>query len=381
MKTLLPILIAVFIAATGYGVSFPLLGLQVERVAASGWMLGMNAAMPALGWVVGSLLVPVLQLRLRIPIGVLAVAFLVCAGLAATGLRYADAFLDMTVLRFFFGGGMGLFFRSVEYWINGLSPDHVRGRNLAINGIAFMGGLVVGSAAQPALGAEGWVPFGFVLAAIVLAAFGTAFWPKLALPSAITPSFSAAWACVAAIPAAYAAGLAYGLYESVPAYLNQIYALRNGLEADVAAYALTAAALGNILIPLPVAMLSDRIGRRAPLIACACVTGVVALFVPKTLATPYLFLFAVMVCAGSAGTVYGLGLALIGDRFRGADLVTANAGFGLVYAAASIAGPLINGSALDALNTHGLVVSSALIFGCLVTFLVVFGPGAFARKG
>ncbi|WP_439543381.1 MFS transporter [Hyphomicrobium sp.] len=369
MRPLLPVFAVVFVAAVGYGISFPLLGYRLEQLAVPGWMLGVNSAMPALGWVAGSALMPLLQLRFRIPIGVLAFAFLLCAAIAVVGLSFAEDFWSMTLLRFFFGGGMGLFFRSVEYWVNALSQDSSRARNLSVNGIAFMAGLMIGSAAQSSLGAVGWIPSGAILGTIILSMFLLSHWPGLTLPAAAPPSLVLVIASVSALPAAYAAGLAYGLYESVPAYLNQVYALRNGLDASTAAFALTAAAVGNIVIPLPVAIMSDRIGRIGPLAACALISGAVSLSIPSTLASPTLFLLAVGVSAGTAGTTYGLGLAMIGDRYQGADLVTANAAFGLIYAIASICGPLINGPALDTLDTNGLFVSAALIFAMLLATL------------
>lgn len=373
MKPLLPILIVAFVAAVGYGISFPLLGYRLEQLSVPGWMVGINSATPAFGWVLGSAVIPMLQLRFRVPIGVLALVFLLSAAVAACGLRYSDAFWSMTILRFFFGGGMGLFFRSVEYWINALSPDAARARNLSINGIALMVGLVVGSAVQPSLGWEGWVPFGCIIATIGLAIVLLPLWPNLSPPNTNNTSLVMAIGCISAIPVAFAAALAYGLYESVPAYLNQIYALRNNMDSHIAAYALTAAALGNILLPLPIAMFSDKVGRIAPLAGCALICGAVALLIPATLTNSTIFLIAVGVCAGTAGTVYGLGLAIVGDRFQDAQLVTANAAFGLVYATGSIFGPLINGAALDTMNSHGLVVSSTVIFAALLVALCGLG--------
>lgn len=370
MHKLAPIILAVFISAIGYGISFPLINIRLEQTGVDGWLIGLNAAMPALGWIVGSLLVPALQLRLQVGIRTLALTFLVCAAIAAAGLRYADGYPAMTALRFLFGGGMGLFYRSVEYWINGLSPDRTRARNLCINGIAFMLGLIIGSLLQPALGSEGWTVFAPVLALIGLALLALPFWPHLPAPSPRPVSTALACAIILALPVAYLAVLAYGLDESVPASLAQIYAIKNGLGAETAAYTLTAAALGNILIPVPLALLSDRIGRALPLVASTCAAAVSAFAIPYTLATPMLFLCLLLVCAGAAGAVYGLALAMIGDRFQDADLVIANAAFGIVYAVGSIVGPLFNGAALDTLHSHGLMVLSGSIFAALTVVLL-----------
>jgi MFS family permease len=370
---LIPIILAVFISAIGYGITFPLISIRLEQTGVPGWLIGLNAAMPAIGWIFGSAFVPLLQLRWRIGIAALAVAFMLCAVIALVGLRYAHTYVEITALRFFFGGGMGLFYRSVEYWLNTLSPDQTRGRTLSINGVAFMLGLVIGSVAQPSLGTEGWEAFGPAIIPLFVAILSTSLWPRQVAPPRSPVSSTVAWSCIAALPIAYISVFAYGLDESVPAYLAQNYALKNGLGADVAAYTLTAAALGNILIPIPAGLVSDRIGRLAPLTACALIASVTSWAVPLTLGDPKLFLAALLVCAGAAGTVYGLALAMIGDRFQGADLVVANAGFGIVYAVGSIIGPIMNGAAMDTLNSHGLMVASGSIFGLLSLFLIVRG--------
>lgn len=370
MAKLLPIIAAVFISAVGYGISFPLISINLERTGVDGWLIGVNAAMPALGWIIGSALVPLLQLRAGMGIRALAIGFLAVAAVSIAGLRFAEDYMSMTALRLLFGGGIGLFYRSVEYWINGLSTDGGRARNLSINGVALMSGLVIGSVLQPELGQTGWVAFGPVLILILFAMLLTTLWPVLNAPTSSVVSLRLVFSYIGLLPVAYIAVLAYGLDESVPASLAQIYALKNGLGEDVAAYTLAAAALGNILIPIPIALLSDRIGRLWPLTVSAAGAAVSALLIPYTLGNPTVFLLLLLICAGTAGTVYGLALAMIGDRFQGADLVIANAAFGIVYATGSVVGPVINGAALDTLQSHGLMLLSATIFLALIFVLL-----------
>ena len=81
-----------------------------------------------------------------------------------------------------------------------------------------------------------------------------------------------------------------------------------------------------------------------------------------TLSDPTLFLVALVAWGGCLGALYNVSLAVIGDRFRGGALVVANAAFGIVYSLGSLVGPMINGSALDMLNSHGLMVSAMTIF-------------------
>lgn len=362
---LLPLNIAVLLAAAGYGVTFPLLAIRLEQAGVAGWQLGLNAAAPALGWIVGSALMPRLQARFSIK--AVCAGFLALAVLGLAGLAVAEDFWAATGMRFVFGGAAGLFFRAVEYWINGVSLDHVRGRNLSIYNVVFMLGIVLGSALQPALGAQGLLVYAFVAAALLASLAIVVAWPIEQPPRVAASGFSIV--ALTAVPAAFLAILAYGLYESIPVYLTEVYALRNGHGNDVAAFTLTAAAIGNILFPIPIAVLSDRTSRLAPLVVCALTAALCSLVIPFAVKDTMLFLALIVVAAGAAGTIYSLALAMIGDRFEGAGLAVANAAFGMVYAAGSIAGPLFNGAAIDTLDSHGVMVSAAGIFLVLTVLI------------
>lgn len=372
---LLPLNIAVLLAAAGYGVTFPLLAVRLEQMGASGWQLGLNAAVPAVGWILGSAVMPRLQARYGIASVTLGFLVLGLAGFA--GVALAQDYWAATAFRFIFGGGVGLFFRAIEYWINGVSSDDVRGRNLSVYNVVFMLGIVVGSALQPALGADGWLVFAVVGALLSAALLLMTLWPAQRPPPSMPDGFS--FATLSAVPVAFLAILAYGLYESIPVYLTEVYALRNGLGNDVAAFTLTAAAIGNILFPIPIAVLSDRTGRLTPLVVCALTAALSSLAIPFVVKETMLFLALIVIAAGAAGTIYSLALAMIGDRYQGAGLAVANATFGIVYAAGSIAGPLVNGLAIDTLQTHGIMVAAAAIFGALLLATGVLHASSKAR--
>lgn len=357
--------IAVWLAATGYGITFPLLAIRLEEMGVAGWQLGLNAAMPAVGWILGSAVMP--RLQARFSIHAIASAFLLLGLVGLAGLSALHEYWAATAMRFLFGGAVGLFFRAVEYWINSVSLDEKRGRNLGIYNVVFMLGIVVGSALQPALGTDGWLVFASV-AALLAMALAIVVFVRIGRPQSFAAArFSSA--PLMAAPVAFLAVLAYGLYESVPVYLTEVYALRNGLGNDVAAFTLTAAAIGNILLPIPVAVLSDRTGRLIPLVLCALTAALCSLAIPFVVKDTTMFLALIVIAAGAAGTIYSLALAMIGDRYEGANLAVANAAFGIVYALGSIAGPMINGLAIDTLDSHGVMVAAALIFAALMILI------------
>ena len=357
----------VFLTATGYGISFPLLSISLEQMEVSGQLIGVNAAMPALGWLLGTWFLPLLQraLGLRLVLlGLLAIVMLALLGFALT-----RDFWTWTALRLLFGGGLGLFYRAVEFWINGISRNDVRGRNIGLYATCFVLGLVLGSAVQPQLGTQGFWPYGGIMVllsgAFVLVAL-TSFeqLPEIDRQAGYRKA-TVSLALVFATPIAFVAIFAYGLFEDIGAYLLSVYALRNQFGEDVAAYTLTAIALGNLLFALPIGLLSDRMSRTNLLIICALMATILSALVPMMISDSTVFLLTLVVLGGFTGALYTLSLAIIGDHHQGHDLAVANAGFGLVYALGALVGPLVNGAAMDTLDSHGLMVSSTIIVAIL----------------
>ncbi len=358
-----------FLVAIAYGITFPLISSRLEATGVGGQWIGVNAAMPALGWIAGSLVVPQLQVRLGMPIRRVLQLFLAVAILALAALRFADGYAAMTLLRLFFGGAMGVVFRCLEYWINSVSMAQERGRNVGVYSILFMVGLIVGSVLQPGIGSDGWgafaPPLGLLSAGLLLLQAWSGR-PDAVIESALPP---AVLPVARAIPIALLAVLVYGAYECVPTTMLQIYAVRNDIDSTMAAYALPSAAAGNLVLQYPVAALSDRIGRSVPLFLCLATAAAAAAALPVALAEPAAFLAACAVMGGTAGAAYSMALAMVGDHFDGARLVVANAVFGIVYALGSLGGPLLNGFAIAQSRNYGLAAFLATTFGGLAAIV------------
>lgn len=369
---------AAFLIAIADGITYPLLTAKLEATGVSGEWIGLNAAMPAVGWIAGCFLVPHLQIRLGLPLRRVLQMFVTTAIVALVLMRFAATYLPMTLLRLFLGGAVGVVFRCMEYWINSVSGAGERGRNLSLYSVLFMIALMIGSVLQPALGNEGWPAFGppLMLAGVGLLLLQIWDGQPNATFEISPPPATFEMACL--MPIALLAVLVFGIYESAPTTMLQIYAMKNGIGPAAAAYALAAAALGNILLQYPVAALSDRIGRSIPLLLCAVAAAAAAALLPFTLASAETFLAACAVLGAAAGSAYSIALAMVGDRFAGARLVVANAAFGLVYSVASIAGPLLNGFALDQMHSHGLALwlGSAFAGLAIVVGLKLMLPSA-----
>lgn len=373
-KNLFLILVSVVVATVGYGVSFPLLAISLEKMGISSGLIGLNAAMPALGWVLVSIVLP--KLHDLASTRSLMLIFLIISLCGLLGFVLVTDFWPWLVFRFLFGGGLGMFFRMVEYWLNTVTTKRNRGRTFGIYSVCFLGGIIVGSVIQPAMGTESLGPYGFIAASLVLT-IALLFMVKVGAPSKSTPgsvtNISATYLkqLFRAAPIAMAGVIAYGLFEDVPAYLLSIYALKAGFSESIAAYTLAAFALGNVLFAIPLGILSDKVGRMPVLYGCAIVGGLGALLIPLSLSSTTVFLSILIVWGGCIGSIYSISISIMGDRYQDESLISANASFGIFYAFAALVGPLFNGLAMQVLGPNGLMLSCGLIFAFFLLFAFI----------
>ena len=75
------------------------------------------------------------------------------------------------------------------------------------------------------------------------------------------------------------------------------------------------------------------------------------------------------VLGAAAGGVYTVPLIIVGQRFRGADLVAANASIGVIWGLGNLTGPAVAGIGMRAIGANGLPM---VLTAVTVVFLAVF---------
>lgn len=372
--------LTVLLSATGYGISFPLLAIQLEGMGWSGTNIGIVSAMPAFAWLLSAVWLPPLQRRFGFKN--LLLTSLAIATVTIWLFPVFQNFWHLVVLRFLFGGSMGVFYRLIEFYINDVSDDINRGRRIGYYNTLFMLGIIFGSLAQPSLGHSSITPF-MSISVLVAGSAVVAIFIANSRKQIEQEKISFHWRIWHVVPMAMFAALAYGLFEAIPSSFMSIYALRNNLSYEVSSLTLTAAAVGNLIFPIPLGLLSDRMGRTPVLTGSAAALVFLSLLLPLSAAQPVMFLMAIAVWAGLAGCLYNIGLSIIGDRWRDGELIQANATFGAFYASGSLIGPVMSGFSLDYYHSQGLVVYSTLIFLTLfgIGIMVKQRPDGLARNG
>ena len=366
----------VSVVGVGLSLGFPLLSFMLEARGASGRVIGLVTAMAGIATILVSPFAPLLVRRLGATVTLLLAILL--SALSFLAFYWAEPLWLWFVLRFLNGAGLAILFVVSEFWVNALAPPERRGLVMGIYATVLSLGFAVGPAILAAIGPHGLLPFaigtGLALLAGVPALLGAGVAPQVDAP----PRRSVAGFLLAA-PSATLAALVFGAVETGGMSLLPVYGLRVGLDETTSALLVTAVALGNVALQVPIGHLSDRTDRRKVLLACALVGLAGAALMPLAAGRTVLLLGLLFVWGGTVAALYTVGLTQLGARFTGAELASANAAFVMLYSAGMLAGPPLVGAGLDLWNPHGFAAMLALFLALYVCVVAVrslpFGVG------
>jgi len=344
----------------GLGATLPLLALRMDSMGATATMIGLNTAMVGLSHLIFTPLVPrILRHINMMPF------LLICAFAASIGIMGYVLFPNIWVwfpLRFFTSASLAGLFIVSEIWINQIAEDRTRGRVIGLYATVFAGSFALGPVLLLLVGTDGSLPF-FITAGMTLVAILPLQLARGLMPNIHEKPSQSFLAFILVAPAATFAALAYGAIETQVFNLLPVYSIRTGATETVAALVLSIFAAGNVAMQVPIGYLADRFDRRYVLAGCAAVGMVGPTLLPFAAGEPWVLYPILFVYGGVVVGMYTVGLALLGQRFTGADLAAANAAFVVMYSAGALVGPVAGGVAMDISNPDGLTVSLAVIAG------------------
>jgi MFS family permease len=171
------------------------------------------------------------------------------------------------------------------------------------------------------------------------------------------------------VPALLIGATASGLGEQAAFSFLPIYGLASRVPAETGVLWLSAFVIGNIALQWPIGWLADHVDRR--LVMAGCALGSAVLAGSLWLVDPHspAILGLLLVWGGISFAIYSVGLALLGQRFKGDDIARANAALTSVYTFGGMIGPPIAGTALDVVGRPGFGLS-------LAAFYALAGVGA-----
>ena len=160
---------------------------------------------------------------------------------------------------------------------------------------------------------------------------------------------------------AYAAGA-----ESMITFFP-LYGSHFGMPQEASLGLMTIMGAGGMMIVLPLGWVVDHVDRMGMLVLMLLSTMACLLAMPHILPLQawLVFLFA-FIFGGVEGMIYALGVILIGERFRGAQLAVATTAFTACWGAGTLLGPLLVGVGMDWFGDGSMPL---IIFAMFVVYL------------
>jgi len=351
----------VSIVGIGLSLTMTLLAVRLAEQGYSARAIGLNPTAAGIATLIGAAFVPTWARHLGVK-RLLFVALLV-SGVSLSAFTLTSDYWAWLVLRAVFGCALTALFVMSEYWINAIAPPAHRGFVLGLYATVLAAGFAAGPAILALVGTNGPAPFLVGVALFAVAAVPVLLGASQAPPLERAPPVPVLVFLFAA-PVATLAGLMHGAIETASMGLLPVYALQAGLGAETGAFLVSLFALGNVVFQLPIGFLSDRLDRRKLLLTLALLGACGALVLPFALAASFaLFCGVLTVWGGIVGSLYAVGLAHLGARYKGAELASANAAFIMLYSIGMLAGPPIVGTGQDLLVPNGFFYSIAMLLG------------------
>lgn len=365
---------AVVIVGLSLGVTLPLVSLRLEAWGYGSFAIGVMAAMPAIGVLLGARLTGRLagwvgtaqSLRLCL----LASAVSVCL------LAVWPSYPLWLLLRLLIGVSLTVVFVLGESWINQLVEDRLRGRLVALYGTGFALSQLSGPLLLTLIGTDS--DRGFWLSGALLVLGSLVLLGRQGAPQVDAHSVSGrglAGFC-RSLPAIAWAVVLFAAFEAMVLTLLPVYLLREGFVQHSALLMVSAVVVGDAALQLPIGWLADRVPRQALFRTCGLVLLLSSLSIPALLHTPMIWP-VLLLFGASAGGLYTLSLILVGQRFRDDALVRANSHIALLWGIGCLLGPLSTGAASQWVSGHALPLLMAV--GAAVFVYLAYRRGAFAE--
>jgi MFS family permease len=348
---------AVISIGLALGVTMPLVSLRLESWGYDSFAIGVMAATPAVGVLLGASLAG--RLAARFGTTTLMQLCLLLGAVSVAGLALVQNYAVWVGLRLFIGVALTVVFILGESWINQLAVEKWRGRLVALYGTGYALSQLCGPLLLTALGTATdsgfWTGVGLLIGGSLIL-LGRTGAPKVNAHSASgrgLPAFCRK------LPAIAWAVMLFAAFEAMMLTLLPIYGLRQGFTQEVALLMVSVVVVGDAALQLPIGWLADRMSRQTLFRGCGVVLLLSSLAIPPLLHTPLIWPLLVLFGA-SAGGLFTLSLILIGERFRDDELVRANAHVAQLWGIGCLIGPLSTGAVSQWVSGHALPMMMAL---------------------
>lgn len=327
-----------------YGLSAPLIAQSLALRGLGETLIGLNAALYAVGVLVVAAWLPSLAARVGMRAGT-ALALLLVA-LVLPGFALAAVWLWFP-LRFLLGVGSEGVFVLTEAWVNRLSTERSRAKAIAAYTASLSLGFAVGPLILSAVGSEDAAAF-WIGSACAIAATLLIVAPWIHAPSFDRdPSPAGLWTFARSAPVALAAAALNGALETAGLTFMPLYAVRLGWTAEGGNALISTLLIGAIVLQLPVGWLGDRYDRRKLVMLFAGAAAFGAAIWPLLLGVPPLAYVLLFAWGGIFVGIYTLTVTAIGSRWSSGRLIGIYAAMSIAWGVGALLGPALTGVLME----------------------------------
>ena len=355
-----------------YGLTLPLLSLVLDSQGISKTVIGLSIVSQVSAGVLLAPLIPRLMLRTGAARLMQYATLVAAATLLALGL-VPDVYAWFP-LRFLLGAAAAMLWSASEVVINELADDNWRGRIIGAYGSAGAAGFALGPLVLIMTGTEGLVPF-VVTTAIVLIASLPLFLVRDESNASAGEGQGGLRRIFRLVPHIMLLNVTYAAVIEAFIAFFPLFGIHIGLGEARSLSLLTTFALGGVVLQLPLGWLADHMNRQRLLLFCLTVTMVGFLLLPQVVSFRIggpAFAFGL---GGVEGMIYALGVILLGQQFRGADLAAASVLYTGMWGVGTMLGPLIVGAGMDIFGDVSLAYLLAAIYAVYLPVLVLSRRG------
>ena len=367
---------SISVVGIALGLGTPLLSVILESRGYSATMIGLNTAVAGIASILAAPLATPLAARLGVAWAML--AMILVGALAFVGFYFAPFWLWFP-LRAILHVALTVLFILSEFWISMSAPPRRRGFVLGIYATVLSLGFALGPYLFAKMGSSGFLPFGVTFVLVMIAALPVALAASESPKIPPTEEPVGFWRFIWLVPTATAAVLVFGAVETGGFALFPIYGDRIGYSEADAALLLSMIGLGNVILQIPLGLVSDRIrDRRWLLLICAVVGLVGILGLPLYATNWHVTAIVLFLWGGVVAALYTVGLAHLGTKLTGRELASANAAFVFCYGFGMLVGPQLIGIGMDLFGPPGFGYALALFFGLYILLAagrIVINPG------
>ncbi len=372
-RNVLALILAVMILQVAGGLTGVLTPLGLQALDVDATMIGVIAAMHAAGFMLGAWTSPRALAQFgNIRLFAAAAALTAVGALALSLVHFAPFWALVRIVQ---GISFAYMFTSIESWLGEAVPARTRGNVMGVYHTAAKLSLMVGPffvAGLSPLDSRAYVWAGIFLALALVPVCIT----RLEQPSPpdrrampLEELFRIAPAAVIGVAAAGVINT--GMLALLPVYFERFDLAGGGTAA--AAIAAAAAWLGGLILQWPASRLSDQVDRRVVVAVLCAVSGVAAVLIAvfgRALGETGVIALLGIWGAGAL-CFYGLCVAHAIDRTERAQVPQVMSGLLFVWAAGSIAGPLLSGLAMRLGGRIGLFGLAGVLLILLAVYMLV----------